>query len=68
MPRIKTVFGITGPLDADGAIDLILQQPAAATHLSQKLLRGFVHPDPKPLHVDYFASRLLEHDWEISRF
>jgi uncharacterized protein (DUF1800 family) len=61
----KTVFGVTGPLDADGAIDLILQQPAAAEHLSQKLLRAFVHPNPTQLHIDYYASRLLEHDWEI---
>ncbi|MCE9529519.1 MAG: DUF1800 domain-containing protein, partial [Planctomycetes bacterium] len=61
----KTVFGKTGPLDAEGAVDLILAQPAAPKHLAHKLLKEFVHPHPTDEQVNHYADRLLATKWDL---
>lgn len=61
----KTVFGKTGPLDAEGAIDLILSQPAAPKHISRRLLKDFIHPNPTPKQIDHYAARLIDTKWDI---
>jgi uncharacterized protein (DUF1800 family) len=42
----KTVFGKTGNFDGDGVIDLLFEQPAAATCLPSKLWAYFVEDEP----------------------
>jgi uncharacterized protein (DUF1800 family) len=61
----KTVFGVTRKLDADGAVDLILSQPAASKHLSEKLIRAFVNPQPMAEQIEHYAARIRELNWEI---
>jgi uncharacterized protein (DUF1800 family) len=61
----KTIFGQTGHFDSDAAIDLILQQPAAPKHLSRRLLRNFVHPNPTDEMIAHYAQRLLQEKWEL---
>jgi uncharacterized protein (DUF1800 family) len=61
----KTIFGKTGNFDSDRAIDLILEQPAAPLHLSRKLLRAFLHPDPTDQVVAHYAQRLIKAKWEL---
>jgi hypothetical protein len=61
----KKVFGQTGPFDSEGAIDLILSQPAAPKYLSNKLLQEFVHPHPTQEHIDHYATRLIETKWDM---
>jgi len=61
----KEILGSRGKFDADGAVDVILSQPAAATFLSRKLLREFVHPQPEEQHVAHYAERLRSARWEI---
>jgi uncharacterized protein (DUF1800 family) len=62
----KTIFGQTARFDSDSAIDLILQQPAASQHLSRRILRNFVHPDPTHEIVSHYARRLIEEKWELA--
>jgi len=61
----KTVFGKTGPLDAEGAIDLILSQPSAPKHLAHKMLKEFVHPHPTQEQINHYAGRLIDTKWNI---
>lgn len=44
----KTIFGRTGRFDGDGVIDLIYEQPAAATHLPERMTRFYLTDEPLP--------------------
>src|SRR5439155_4358420 len=61
----KEILGQKDRFDSESAIDLILAQPAAPKHLARNLLVEFVHPDPLDEHVDHYAKRLLEHQWDV---
>ena len=61
----KTVLGKTANLNAESAIDLLLEQPAAPKFIAWKLLKEFVHPRPEQAHVDHYAARIRHHRWEI---
>jgi uncharacterized protein (DUF1800 family) len=61
----KTVFGETAPFDSDSSVDLILRQPHAAPHLSRRLLKEFVHPEPTGEMVQHHADRLLATKWDL---
>src|SRR4051794_15946464 len=61
----KSVLGRSSKLNAQSAVELLLDQPAAPKHIARKLLAEFVHPEPQPAHVDHYASRLLHHKWQI---
>jgi len=50
----KTLLGTTGPLDMDGALDVILEQPATGRFIASKLYRELVGVDPD----DRTAARL----------
>ncbi len=64
-PGVKTVLGVTGALDGDGAIDAILAQPQAAAHLARRLWDYFVSPDPDPAAVDALAETLRAERYEL---
>ncbi|MBA4137472.1 MAG: DUF1800 domain-containing protein [Opitutus sp.] len=44
----KTVFGQTGRFDGDGVIDLVFQQPAAATFLPREMVKFYLSDVPLP--------------------
>ncbi len=51
-----TYLGKTGPLDTQGVIDRILQQPATASLLAGKLAQHFVTAEPSQAYVDALAD------------
>jgi hypothetical protein len=61
----KTIFGETAAFDSDSSVDLILSQPPAAPHLSRRLLKEFVHPEPTGEMVKHYADRLLATKWDL---
>ncbi len=61
----KEVLGHSGDFDSESAVDVLLSQPAAATHLSRNLLVEFVHPTPLDEHVNHYAQRLVELKWNV---
>ncbi len=61
----KAVFDKTGPFNDEQAVDVILQHPQAPKYLAWRLLSTFVHPEPRPEHIDHYAARLVEHQWNI---
>lgn len=61
----KEIFGQKGSFDDEAAVDLLLSRPQAPKFLATHLLREFVNPNPEQGHIDHYASRLLEHKWEI---
>jgi uncharacterized protein (DUF1800 family) len=61
----KTLFGRTGNWNGDDVIDLILEQPAAATHLAGKLFRFFAYDDPEPRAVARLADDFQRSGWDL---
>ena len=61
----KTFMGQTGRFDGWDVIDIIFDQPAAATFICRKLFEFFAYRDPEPEIVDALASKLRSHNYEI---
>jgi hypothetical protein len=61
----KTILGKTANFNAESAVDLLLEQPAAPRFVAWKLLKEFVHPQPEEAHVGHYAGRLRHYAWEI---
>jgi uncharacterized protein (DUF1800 family) len=61
----KTLFGRSGDFDADAALDLMLQQPAAARFVTAKLWREFVSPQPDLAAVERIAQHFRSSGWRI---
>ena len=53
----KTVLGVSGRLDGDAVLDILLAQPQTAEHLTRKLWREFVSPTPDERDVRRIAAR-----------
>ncbi|MFT4047863.1 MAG: DUF1800 domain-containing protein [Solimonas sp.] len=62
---VKTFLGHRGDFDGDDIIDIILQQPQAATFIVEALWREFVSPQPDRAEVARLAAR-FRHDWQIA--
>src|SRR5439155_26212233 len=61
----KTLLGVTGPLDLDRALDVILSQPATAGFVATKMYRAFVGLEPdEATAVDLAAA--FRRDWSIT--
>jgi uncharacterized protein (DUF1800 family) len=60
----KTLLGVTGPLDMDGALDVILEQPATARFVVTKLWRELVGLEPDDDTVTTLAHD-FRRDYEI---
>jgi uncharacterized protein (DUF1800 family) len=65
-PNSKTILGRTGNFDGDAALDIMLEQPAAARFIVGKLWKEFVSPTPEPAQVDRIASRFRASGYDIS--
>lgn len=64
-PAEKTVLGKTGPYNDEQAVDVIMQHPQCSKYVAWRLLTSFVHPEPRPEHVDHYAARLVALEWNI---
>ena len=62
---VKTVLGRTGPWTGDDVIDIILEQPAAATFLARKLFRFFAYDDPEPAVVERLAADFRRGNYDL---
>src|SRR5207244_3625960 len=60
----KTLLGATGAFDMDGAIDVILEQPATARFVATKLYRDLVGLEPDDDTVTALAKD-FRRDYEI---
>jgi len=60
----KTLLGVTGALDMDGALDVILDQPATAQFVATKLWRDLVGLEPDDGTITALA-RDFRRDYEI---
>ncbi len=61
----KTILGQTGPWDGDDALDIILDQSAAAQHLAEKLFTFFVHDHPTPSTLSRLANLFRESQYSV---
>ncbi len=52
----KQFMGVSGNLDGDDVIDIVLTQPAHATFMARKLLRFFLYENPDEATVRRFAD------------
>jgi uncharacterized protein (DUF1800 family) len=61
----KEILGNKDRFDSESAIDVLLKQPACSKFIAKNLLKEFVHPDPTQIHIDHYAKRLVDNDWQI---
>lgn len=61
----KTLLGQRGRFDADAALDVMLDQPAAPRFIVAKLWREFISPLPDAAVVGPIAQRLRASGWRI---
>ena len=62
----KTILRSTGNFDGDQALDILLDQPAAAHFVVGKLWREFVSPTPDEAQVARIAARFKASDYSIA--
>lgn len=61
----KTILGRSARFDTDSALDLLLEQPAAARFIVGKLWREFVSPTPEAAAVERIAHSVKRNGWRI---
>jgi uncharacterized protein (DUF1800 family) len=61
----KTLFGRSARFDTGGALDAMLEQPAAARFITAKLWRELVSPAPDAARVERIAERFRASGWRI---
>ncbi|MCY2959481.1 MAG: DUF1800 domain-containing protein [Planctomycetota bacterium] len=64
----KTFLGVTGQLDGDQCVDIVLQQPACARFIANKLIAYFEGVPPAAERRDEYARFLREKDYDIGAF
>ncbi|MGH7762992.1 MAG: DUF1800 family protein, partial [Candidatus Dormibacteraceae bacterium] len=60
-----TYLGTTGPLDAHGVIDRILQQPATATLIAGKVAQHFVTAQPEASYVKSLGDQFRRSNYDM---
>jgi len=63
----KTVLGVTGNLDGDQIIDIILREPACGDWLAGKIIHYLEGRFPTPERHQDYARYLREHDYDIGK-
>jgi uncharacterized protein (DUF1800 family) len=63
--EMKTVLGVTGRLDGDAVLDILLQRPETAELITRKLWREFVSPTPDAVEVRRIAERFRSSGYDI---
>jgi Protein of unknown function (DUF1800) len=64
----KTVLGVTGNLDGDQVIDVILAQPACGRFLARKLIAYFEGAEPDAKRVEAYAELLRASGYDVRGF
>jgi len=64
----KTVLGVTGTLDGDDVIEVLLDQPACARFLAGKLLTYFEGRTPGEGRLETYATVLRSSNYDIAGF
>ncbi|MDR3391921.1 MAG: DUF1800 domain-containing protein [Sulfuriferula sp.] len=62
---IKTVLGQTGNFNGDDVLDILLQQPATAEWVTQKLWRDLISDHPDPAEIKRLAAIFRDQHYEI---
>lgn len=64
----KTVLGVTGRLDGDDVIEVLLAQDACARHLARHLLAYFEGVEPDVARLEAYAALLRREEYEVAPF
>ena len=62
---VKTFLGHTGNIDPAQALDIILSQPACASHIARSALVQFCTPEPSTTLVDSVATQFRNSNYDI---
>lgn len=62
----KTLMGQSGNFDGDAALDILLEQPAAARFIVSKLWKEFVSPVPDAAQVERIAAIFRSSGYDIA--
>lgn len=63
----KIFLGKTGNFNGDDALDILLDNPQTAKHITQKIYRFFVNENIDNEKVDWLAHRFYKSDYNISK-
>jgi hypothetical protein len=66
--REKTVLGVTGALDAEDLVEILLAQEACAVHVARRLLVHLEGLEPAPERLASYAATLREHGYALRPF
>lgn len=61
----KTVLGVTGRLDGDALVDILLKQEACARHVAKRLITHMEGVEPEPARLERYAKLLRSNDYEM---
>ncbi len=61
----KTILGKTGNFSGEDVLTLLVEHPRTAVHLTEKLWKWFVHPDPDPAVIERHAARFRQSGMDI---
>jgi uncharacterized protein (DUF1800 family) len=63
----KTVLGISGKLNGEDVLDILLEQKQTAVYISQKIYRFFVNENIDIKKVDWLADRFYKSNYHIGQ-
>ncbi len=52
----KTILGKTGSFSGEDVLKMLVEHPRTAVHLTEKLWKWFVHPEPNPAVIERHAA------------
>jgi len=64
----KRVLGVSGRLDGDDVVEILLRQPACARHLARALLVYLEGLEPEPARLERYAAQLRASGYRIDGF
>ncbi|MBK7642276.1 MAG: DUF1800 domain-containing protein [Planctomycetes bacterium] len=64
----KTILGVSGELDGDQVIEIVLEQPACARWLARKLLVHFEGVEPDTARLEASAQALRDSGYDLRSF
>ena len=62
----KTILGITGDFDGHDVIEILLEHPRTAAHITEKLWREFVDNQPPPAAIESIARQFRASGYDIA--
>ena len=62
----KTILGVTGDFDGNDVIEILLEQPRTAEHITEELWREFVDDRPPPDVIQAIADEFRASDYDIA--